>query len=317
MKHSSILLILFLLFASTQLSAQENNAATAKWNRLESDDKSFSVAFPPSAVVDAEDRKYSQKLKVVAFQNGVEMELAIIKDPNVRERARTIRPNDSTQLSSFTVGEFSILQLKPGSTAKKFASAFWITRKDTLYFLKISAKTGQEAEVSRFLFSIKLQGKPLFVQKVKVDSPEEIVSFAALKTTPEVTEAFERKIESSKINITYEASPNELNEVEYDGMTRKVVIVERPFPASSNGYAPTKNDMFSVRLKVNFLASGQIGDITVLSIENKEFSKACIEAARKIRFVPAQINGKNADTVEIVDYTVQIFSVPGTMIRPR
>ncbi len=316
MKHRPLLSILFLLFALTPIAAQENNGATAKWNRLESDDKAFSVAFPPTAVVDAEDRKYSQKLKVVGFQNGVEMELAVVKDPNVRERARTIRPADVTRLNSMTVGDFSVLQLRPGG-GQRFASSFWITRKDTLYFLKINAKTGQEAEVARFLFSIRLQGKPLFGQKAKVDSPEETVSFAALKTTPEVTEAFERKIESGKINITYEASSNELNEVEYEGMTRKAVIVERPFPIVGTGYKPSKNDVFSVRLKVNFLANGQIGDITVLSIEDKEFSKACIEAARRIRFVPAQINGKNADTIDIVEYTVQIFSVPGVLINPR
>ena len=320
MKKYPIPLILFILFALTQISAQENNVSTAKWNRIESEDKLFSIAFPPSAIVDAEDRKYGQKLKIVGFQNGVEMELALIKDPNVRERARSIRPNDLTQISSMTVGEFSVLQIKPGSSSsssKKFTTAFWITRKDTLYFIKINAKTGQEAEVARFLFSIRLQGKPMLVQKEKIELPEEIVPVNALKTSPEVTEAFERKIEKDKINVAYEASSNEMNEVEYEGLTRKVVIVERPFPMLSTGYTDTKKALFSVRLKVTFRANGQIGDITVISIEDKEFSKACVDAARRIRFVPAQINGKNADTVEIVEYTAQVFAVPGIYVRPR
>lgn len=321
MKQHPTLLILFLLFAFTQSYAQENSVSAAKWNRLESDDKAFSIAFPPSAIVDAEDRKYSQKLRIIGFQNGVEMELTVVKDPNVRERPRNIRPNDLNQLSSMTVGEFSVLQIRPGGTAagKKFVSSFWIIKKDMLYLVKINAKTGQEAEAARFLFSINLQGNPLFVQKDKKDKadfPEEIVPMANLKTSAEVEEAFDRKFEKGKINVAYEASSNELNEVEYDGLTRKVVIVDRPFPILSMGYGAPPNGMFSVRLKINFRANGQIGDITVLSIENKEFSKACIEAARKIRFIPAQINGKNADTVDIVEYTAQIFSVPGVMVRP-
>ncbi len=315
MKHGSILSILFLLFAFTPLFAQEINVSTAKWNRIESDDKDFSVAFPPNALIDAEDRQYGQKLRIVAFQNGVELEIRIIKDPTAKDRLQNIQPANGGKVSTYKFGDFSILQSESISPLKKFDGTFWILKKNTLYNLKITAPTGQELEVLRFLYSVKLQDKPLFVQKEKIDYPEEKIDVGALKTSPEISEAFNRKIEKSKINVTYEVASEDLNNAQIPGMTRKVVIVDRPYPDLGASFRNGVNGKFSVKLKINFRANGQIGDIAVLSVENKDFSKACVEAARKIRFVPAQINGKNADSVEIVDYTVQIFSFPGTFIR--
>lgn len=315
MKQRPLILILFLLFALTPVFAQETNVSPAKWNRIETADKEFSAALPPNLLIDAEDRQYGQKLRIVAFQNGVELEVRIIKDPTAKDRLQNIQPVSGGKINTYKFGDFSILQTESFSPLKKFDSTFWILKKNTLYSLKINAPTAQEAELSRFLYSVKLQGKPLFVQKEKVELPEELIEIGALKTSPEIIEAFERKIEKNKINITYEVASEDLNKTEIQGLTRKVVIVDRPFPALAAGFQNGLNGTFSAKLKVNFLANGQIGDIAVLSVENKDFSKACVEAARKIRFVPAQVKGKNADSVEIVDYTVQVFSFPGTLIR--
>jgi hypothetical protein len=64
------------------------------------------------------------------------------------------------------------------------------------------------------------------------------------------------------------------------------------------------------KLKVDFRADGQIGDIIAYSNSKKDFVKSCVDAARKIKFIPAQIDGKNVDATMIVAYTMQIYSTP-------
>jgi hypothetical protein len=317
MKRAQILLIFFLLFGFDQIFAQENPVSTEKWLRIESDAEDFSVALPSNAIIDAEERKYGQILKAVAFQNGVEMELLIIKSNDDKYRRVNILPNDGRKLVSFKVGEFMIIKSEPRLPTGKFHNSFFIVKKDTTYTLSVTAKTGREKEVEQFLDSLILDGKSFAAQKEKQNLAEELVSVSALKTSAEVTEAFNRKLQKNKIKVTYEAASSDADDVETEGLTRPATILERPSPTLDASFASMggASGIFAVKLKINFLANGSIGDITVLSVVNKEFSKACVEAAQKIRFVPAQSNGKNVDSVRIVEYTIGIFSAP--VIVPR
>ena len=70
----------------------------------------------------------------------------------------------------------------------------------------------------------------------------------------------------------------------------------------------------TVRLKVVFLESGEVGDVTFVSesSKKKKLSKAglvakAIEAARNIKFEPAKRNGKSVTTVATVEYTFSIY----------
>jgi len=316
MKRAQILLIFLVLFGWARIFAQENPVPAEKWMRLENDDKDFSVALPTNAVIDAEERKYGQRFKAVALQNGVEMELQITSNKNVKDRLINIQPLDFNKLVSFKVGDFLILKSEPRSPIKKFYNRFWIIKKETLYLLTVAAQTGREKEVARFLASFTVAGKPFVALKEKTNFPEETVAISDLRTSAEVAEAFARKLEKNKIKVTYEATSDDADDLETEGLTRKAVILERPLPKIELGFGGgiSANGRFNIKLKVNFLAHGQIGDMTVLSVVNKEISKACVEAAQKIRFVPAQLNGKNVDSVRIVDYHVQLFSGPG-MVR--
>ncbi len=311
--------MVFLLFGFAQAFAQADNpAAIEKWQRIESADKEFSVALPPGGITDAEERDYGQKLKYVAFRNGVQMELNIIKDETrVKNRLIGLQQSVKKNLTLSHSGGFSILKYDSAASDQTFGNSIWIAKKDTMYILKVEAPSIQAAEVARFLYSINIQGKPLIVQKEKTNFPEETVSVSALKTSPEVTEAFSRKPEKNNSKTIYEVSSDDLNAVETAGLSRKAVILDRPAPRPNPGMmrGGGSSGSFVLKLKVNLLANGQIGDITVLSVVNKEFTQACLEATRKIRFVPAQKDGQNVDSVQLIDYTFQIFAMPGRVTR--
>jgi hypothetical protein len=289
--------MIFLLFGFAGVSAQLNAAASEKWTRFATDDDELSVAMPPGGVIDAEKRQFGQKLRIVAFQNGVETELRIYKGDDLKKLQVNGTSGTYTAPDLKVLGDFSVSRFER-STPAKFHNDFWIYKKGTLYFLKAVARKEGEKEATRFLTSVVLQGKPLFVQSGNSAPSEERVSISTLKTSPEVIEAFERKLQKNNIKVTYEAGITEIDE--FEGWTRKVVILEQPTPSFNQGLA--RGSVGEVKLKINFLANGQIGDIVVMSISNKEFINACLAAARKIRFIPAQINGKNVDAAVIVDY---------------
>jgi TonB family protein len=84
--------------------------------------------------------------------------------------------------------------------------------------------------------------------------------------------------------------------------------------------ARKKNVQGTVYLEVTFLASGEIGDVVYLSetSEKKKLTKyglteRAIEAAKKIKFIPAKENGVPVTIKKTVAYTFTIYKdVPST-----
>ncbi|MDM7922673.1 MAG: energy transducer TonB [Pyrinomonadaceae bacterium] len=62
----------------------------------------------------------------------------------------------------------------------------------------------------------------------------------------------------------------------------------------------------TVRLKVAFLATGEIGKI--VPVTGLSFlTESAIEAAKKIKFIPKRVNGKNVSIVKSVEYKFGIY----------
>ena len=62
----------------------------------------------------------------------------------------------------------------------------------------------------------------------------------------------------------------------------------------------------TVRLKVDFLASGEIGRVFPVT-QLPPLTESAIEAAKKIKFIPKRVNGKNVSIVKIIEYRFGIY----------
>ena len=62
-----------------------------------------------------------------------------------------------------------------------------------------------------------------------------------------------------------------------------------------------------VRLRVTFLASGEIGEITVVSGLPNGLTEEAVKAARSIRFEPAKKNGVPYSVTKTVEYTFTLY----------
>ena len=94
------------------------------------------------------------------------------------------------------------------------------------------------------------------------------------------------------------------------------MVIDKPHPRfdSIAGFT-IKPEPVYVDLLVQLRADGQIGDIVVMSNANESFTKNSIDAARRIKFVPARRNGEFVDSFQIVKYAMIAAPFPNTIIR--
>lgn len=78
--------------------------------------------------------------------------------------------------------------------------------------------------------------------------------------------------------------------------------------------ARKKNVEGTVRLRVTFLRSGEIGAVTYISETSKKMKltkyglvEQAIEAAKQIKFEPAKRNGQPISVTKIVEYTFTLY----------
>ena len=81
-------------------------------------------------------------------------------------------------------------------------------------------------------------------------------------------------------------------------------ILEKPRASRTDGQDCSQG---KVVLRVTFLASGEIGLITVISGMGNGLTESSIEAAKKIKFVPAIKDGKAVTVTKPVEYAFTLY----------
>lgn len=86
----------------------------------------------------------------------------------------------------------------------------------------------------------------------------------------------------------------------------KLQILSKPRPGYTEA-ARSENIQGSVVLRVTFLASGQIGEVTPVKTLPNGLTEQAIAAAKEIRFEPASDNGRPVSVTKQVEYTFSIY----------
>ncbi|CAN5594235.1 hypothetical protein BH20ACI4_BH20ACI4_25790 [soil metagenome] len=94
------------------------------------------------------------------------------------------------------------------------------------------------------------------------------------------------------------------NIVENDRPLKVLKIPKPKYPIPENGTICVTG---SVRLRVQFLANGKIGDVKAISDLGYGLTENAVEAGRKIEFEPAIKNGKAITVVKVVVISFTIY----------
>ncbi len=91
---------------------------------------------------------------------------------------------------------------------------------------------------------------------------------------------------------------------------KSLQLIDKP-RANYTEEARQKKAHGTVSLRVTFLASGGIGDVTVVKAKKKlqktGLVAQAVEAAKKIKFIPAERDGKSISVAKIVQYNFNLY----------
>lgn len=90
------------------------------------------------------------------------------------------------------------------------------------------------------------------------------------------------------------------------GVTQGLKILSKPRPGYTDA-ARTANVQGTVILRVTFLASGQIGSVSVVKGLPNGLSEQAIAAAKRIAFEPAKTNGQGQTVTKQIEYSFSIY----------
>lgn len=90
------------------------------------------------------------------------------------------------------------------------------------------------------------------------------------------------------------------------GETTKLKIISRPAPSYTDK-ARQNNVIGNTSLKVQFLASGEIGEITVLHGLPDGLTEQSVAAARRIKFIPAKECGVPQTRFAVIEHSFTIY----------
>ncbi|HEX8735407.1 MAG TPA: energy transducer TonB [Pyrinomonadaceae bacterium] len=297
-----IITTLFLTFILSLVAAAQE---TEKWTKIASPKGDFTAQIPPNFLVDNEDDAF----RVYAFDNQAKMTVEIEEKSDAKSRVMMMRqfpPEKGVRASQFEMGNFSgnvfqhekdkgILMTIYMASSKSFISVF------------ARANEPKEASVLNFLYSIRLNNQPLF-KNARTDNQaaENAISLASLKTSPIVLSMLKIK-DADKAPVKYALEDAKKDEEEDLNKYSRPFFTLRNPRASYTDRGRENGVNGSVRLKVLFRADGQIGEITVLQKLPDGLTEQALNAARKIKFVPAEIDGKPVDITKAVEYTFTLY----------
>lgn len=299
LKQISILLFIFCpsVFAFAQT---ENYDAPVKWERYKVSDKEVSILFPKLPTVhftgDVCSQEETNKYTVYAEN--------VVYGFNITSKAKQPVPNFCTDKKTFD--------------EKRFA--------DRLKELKSQLKTEKETKFKQdYLDVIKIENESFaywlindFVNKRwfelwATDTDETNINtknFAKSLNIEKNPSGIEIGKGASRIlgdeTTVDKIASEEKSLIKTDRETVGLRIIVR-------GYAPyteaARNSRVqgTVRLQVTFLASGGIGDISILTTLPNGLTEQAYAAAAKMAFIPAKRNGIPITVVKQVEYSFTIY----------
>ena len=289
--------ITLLVIVTTCIMARGQNLpnSNAEWIRVESPSKDFSVEVPSnSLLVDNED----SVSRVWYFETGLSVSLYMEKRGDAKAVVRRWAARDRERYKSFESGNFFIRQLTdPDKDGEK---RLWLNMgsQGGLYQLYVSDKKVHHGTLERIRNSIELSGQPLFQTGLPAPALQK-VPIKSLKTSPVILEALKRP--DSRL-AGYRIAPKGTKYPPDDREFSRPLLILRRTSAENEPAERTNRARDTVRLRVQFLGSGEIGDIHLLESLQRTRDESAFKAARKIKFVPAEIDGKPVDVWRTFEY---------------
>jgi hypothetical protein len=297
MKLSRILFVLMVFYA-VNCFAQD-----IKWTRIEFE-KNVSVSVPEGFLVDMGAYYLRGKGRII-YQNS-DFLIELDADPK-----RAVRKFVSDTWSVDTVETNKVIARRFIYTDSPKLDFVLVGTDKYYYKFRIQTENTDDPKVLRFIDSIKIEGKSAFPQNTEsAVTDETTVSFSNLKTSSEikVAESLNRSDtnEYKKASSIDEIKKQDTKPVKYSRLP--LIVGKSSLMQNLIGSIIARKDLGKAVIKVLLKSDGNTGEVTIFSTADEKTTKEIFKQVKNRRFVPAQIDGKNADYVEILEYDLDFSS---------
>ena len=306
MKNVFCLLFILIAFLPYVCFTQDRIPADeSEWIRIESPSKDFSVAFPSNHIVNNEDGIY----RIYAYENGTQLQVTMEEKKNAKKdfkRSLAYLKDRAEKYEFFTGGDFFGMQYNGKDNVNgEFYKSLNLASSNGVYSVSVYSKNLKATEYSRFLYSLRLDGQSLYNQKTEFPIEQQSVSISSLKTDEVVLKALKQEDGSQSF---FEKTTSEDKETINDtaNYSRGLIILKKP-RANYTDSARQDRVQGTAKLKVTFFADGKVGAIKLIKSLSRDLDRESFKAARKIKFLPAEVDGKSVDTVRFIEYGFTIY----------
>lgn len=311
LKYSLVLVALHSVLLVTAF-AQTPKINSDEWTRIESDSKDFSIALPAAdCLVDNEKGKvwiwYSNKdraFSVSMEKNGsakIRLKALIASGHDTRFRKADEPDYQTIELDDFIGRWYTKTSDKNGSEYYSFDFA----SSHGTYHVSVHAPKGDSEFAHRFLGTARLGDKPLIKSDIPDTHESKTISINTLQTSDAVLQAL-KQAAPHDLKFNKELVPD-ISTSDIDSVySRGLLILLKP-RAEFTDEARSRNIQGAVVLIVKFLANGSIGSIRVAKSVGGGLDRSAFNAARQIKFIPPEINGKPVDVTRRVEYDFSIY----------
>lgn len=304
-KNLAVLLIItFCLAVIAQDKAADQISALKldeNWTRINAFDNDFSIALPNDFLVHAEKKNF----RFYYFLKGlaVNVELTKTKDAQlIFVRQYAAGQSRTTRKKSFIKNDFSIITLERDDEEQGFYTINLIIASEIgIYSVFAQAENKDDPLLKSIIDSVLLKDTLLNSRDDNSfqNRNVKIVKTDDLESSPLVKEYLDKKSKNVRVAKAIRDVKN-VQTLERN-FSRPLIILEKPFPGKTPE-AIRKRISGSVIFKIRFLATGEIESVEVIQELGAGLTNKAIKAAKKIKFIPAEINGKPVDSEKTVRY---------------
>lgn len=302
-------LFLTIIFSSFVYFAQgETKAQSLKgkeWTRIESPSKDFSIAVPPDFVVDKEEGENVSK--IYASKNGVGFRVTMELRSNFKEelRRRLTYFKNKRGYKLFESEGFIGMEYLQKDTNENSNLFIELASSNGGYTVNAATKDLTNEDYLRFLYSLRLGNKFFFAQKADFLVEDQSISISSLNTDEIVFKAL-RQAQSTQSKLEMATRDEKKKIIDDTKYSRELIILRIQRPGYTES-ARQRRIQGTVRLRVTYLGSGEIGTIKIISWLDPDLDKKAFNAAKKIKFIPAEVDGKPVDVTKFIEYNFILY----------
>lgn len=267
-----------------------------KWSSLSSPKADLTFEMPEGFLVDNDDRQ----LAVMFYKESLTLNFEVRRGPSPKERLLQLRQANEGKTanekhSRIEIGNFIGDSYVSSETG--YGIRIYLASDKGYYRIAATADSSKDPMLERFLKSIRLGDRALIKQSSSAATAAPVVPMDSLDTSDEIQKALDQP-SARNPTIRYEpAASTALEPVKY---WRPLIFLRTP-PRGNVSVPRNYQETGSVRLKIQFKADGRIGDIIVVGPKLGRLTEYVIEAAKSIKFLPAQVDGKSVDIYHTIE----------------